>query len=645
MRSLLLLSWIPSIALAQEVTPAATPAAVPETTAEAVEGGAGAEAAAPEAARLEDLEKRIQDLEKLVGAQKARLDKADKELDVHRKGIAETRLKLAAPDTWKFEISGYYRARAHVFGAGSAAPLALDTEGGVQGEQPPGVAGELYEGQATSGQYLNQRLRLGLKFAYKNVASLNVHVQGLDNAIWGDNNDNASSPLFAEKPSTTTIDGVAVPSFEVFRAWTEFRIPIGQFRIGRMPSQWGLGILVNDGDGFRNDFGEAYYGSEFDRILFGTNPVSLIQAFTKKKETKEIPLTAVIAFDRLVTDPLTQYYGYRCSEGVDRATRPNDYDPRCDIDADGVTDLDHSWTEKRDAERRPPDWWADQRDDVNEMVYALIYRGQNIRYFGGTGDATLGGYVIHRWQGETKSQAAIFDLWLDATVNGFNLAFEGVGIYAETSALALPSSLDPTDPLRKTASITSYVARFGYEQDWWKVRFESGFASGDDQISDPRFTGRSLHPDYNVGLLLYEEVLKRITEVKYGETGRGLRSKGGVYNSHYLYPRVYFKPMNNTDIILGAVVAFPDKTDGSNVLAKCADLEVGFDPKPGITCGNADIMGWELDLAIKHKFQKFISVSLETAVAQASDRLPLQVVGLNNDGWFFTFQARAAWEF
>lgn len=626
---------VPGLALAAEPAP---PADAPAEPAVAAEPPA-------ESARLEELEKRIQDLEKIVVQQKDRLDKADKQLDVQRKGLAETRLKLAAPDTWKFEISGYYRARAHVFGAGPSAPQAAATDGGVQGERPEGVAGELFEGQPTSGQYLNQRLRLGLKFAYKNVASLNVHVQGLDNVLWGDNADLASAPLFAEKPSNTTIDGTTIPSFEVFRAWTEFKIPIGQFRIGRMPSQWGLGILVNDGDGFKNDFGEAYYGSEFDRIMFATNPVSLIQAFTKKKETKEIPLIAVIAFDRLVTDPLTQYYGYKCSPGVDRATRPADYDPRCDIDADGITDLDHSWTEKRDPATRPASWWADQRDDVNEMVYALVYRGQDIKYFGGTGDATLGGYVIHRWQGETNSQAAIFDLWLDATVHGFNVGFEGVAIYAQTRALTLPSSQDPDDPLKKTASILSYVARLGYERDWWKIRLESGFASGDDQINDPRFTGRSLHPDYNVGLLLYEEVLKRVTEVKYGETGRGLRSKGGVYNSHYLYPRVYFKPMNNTDIILGGVVAFPDKTDGSNVLAKCADLPGGFEAKPGITCGNSDIMGWELDLAIKHKFQKFISVSLETGVSQASDRLPLELVGLNREGWFYTFQARAAWEF
>lgn len=611
MRSILLASLVASsLAHAQEPPPAEP-------------------APAADAPSLEELQRRIDDLEKVVKAQSASLDKATKEIEKNRAGLAETRLKLAAPDTWKFEISGYYRARAYVLGVGSGVP----------------PAGALYRDQPTPGQYLNQRLRLGVKFAYKNVASLNVHVQGLDNVLWGDNADLASAPLFAEKPSNTTIDGVSIPSFELFRAWTEFRIPIGQFRIGRMPSQWGLGILVNDGDGFRNDFGEAYYGSEFDRILFGTNPVSLIQAFTKKKETKEIPLTAVIAFDKLVTDPLTQYYGYRCNPGVDQATRPADYDPRCDADADGVTDLDHSWTEPRAETQRPENWWADNADDVSEMVYALVYRGQNVKYFGGVGDATIGGYIIHRWQDETRSQAAIFDLWLDASVHGAIVQFEGVAIHADTEALALPSSLNPEAPLKKTASILSYVARLGYEQPKWKLILESGFASGDDDITDPRFTGRALHPDYNVGLLLYEEVLKRVTAVKFGQSARGLRSKGGVYNSHYLNPRFYFFPMANTSIILGGVVAFPDRVDNSIVLGSCGDLPGGFEVKPGVTCGDSPIMGWELDLAVKHKFQKFISVSLEAGYAKASDRLPLESVGLNPTGDFFTFQARAAWEF
>ena len=32
--------------------------------------------------------------------------------------------------------------------------------------------------------------------------------------------------------------------------------------------------------------------------------------------------------------------------------------------------------------RAGSDWWADNQDDVYEMVYALIYKGDDIKLFG-----------------------------------------------------------------------------------------------------------------------------------------------------------------------------------------------------------------------------------------------------------------------
>lgn len=569
-------------------------------------------------------------LRKQVSEQEARLAKQDSELAKQRKGLTDVRLKAAGEDNFKVTVSGYYRARAHVFGAGDAGPDGAE------------VAGRLYQDQPTTGQYLNQRIRMGLKFAYKDVASLNIHAMALDNVIWGDNADVSTTALFAGDPSYTQITGLEAPPIEIFRGWMEFKIPVGLFRVGRQSSHWGLGILANDGDGFRNDFGEAYTGATFDRILFATNPVSLIQAFTKKKETKEIPLIFAVAFDKLVSDPLSQYYGYKCSPGVDQTVDPGRYDARCDIDGDGITDADHSYKEERDPDRRRDGWWADQRDDVNEMVYALIYRGKDVKYFGGTGDLTAGMYLIHRWQTETDSSVIIPDVYLDAKVHGVSLQFEGLGIFGDTRAITLPDSATPEDPLFKTAQIGAYVARVGYERDWFKVEFESGMASGDNQVNDALFTGRSFDPNYNVGLILFEEVIKQVTDELWAGSASGLRSKGGVYNAHYINPRVKFYPYNNTEIIAGFMMAWPDQADGAVYRCNEADAE-----RFGCSAGDniANELGWELDLAIKHRFQKHILVSIETAYAHATNRLPLDVVGLNTDGNFWTFQARAAWEF
>ena len=59
-------------------------------------------------------------------------------------------------------------------------------------------------------------------------------------------------------------------SINIRRAWGEYATPVGQLRFGRMPSQWGLGILENSGDTHDSD-----WQSTVDRIMFTTGIRSL----------------------------------------------------------------------------------------------------------------------------------------------------------------------------------------------------------------------------------------------------------------------------------------------------------------------------------------------------------------------------------
>jgi len=56
----------------------------------------------------------------------------------------------------------------------------------------------------------------------------------------------------------------------VNRVWGEYSTPFGQLRFGRMPNQWGLGMVNNAGDGIDSD-----YQSTVDRIMFVTGIKSL----------------------------------------------------------------------------------------------------------------------------------------------------------------------------------------------------------------------------------------------------------------------------------------------------------------------------------------------------------------------------------
>lgn len=59
-------------------------------------------------------------------------------------------------------------------------------------------------------------------------------------------------------------------SVSVKRAWAEYKTPLGMLRFGRMPSDWGMGLLANAGDGFDQD-----YQSTVDRVMFVTGVPSI----------------------------------------------------------------------------------------------------------------------------------------------------------------------------------------------------------------------------------------------------------------------------------------------------------------------------------------------------------------------------------
>ncbi len=89
-------------------------------------------------------------------------------------------------------------------------------------------------------------------------------------------------------------------SIAVKRVWAEVMTPFGQLRFGRMPSHWGLGILVNDGNCFDCDGGSTADRIAFVTKIFGHYIVPGIDFVAEGSNTKLISP---------VTDyPLEQYY-------------------------------------------------------------------------------------------------------------------------------------------------------------------------------------------------------------------------------------------------------------------------------------------------------------------------------------------------
>src|SRR5207253_257342 len=77
-------------------------------------------------------------------------------------------------------------------------------------------------------------------------------------------------------------------AIRVKRAWAEVKIPVGMLSFGRMPSQWGTGMFINNGNCLDCD-----YGVSVDRVMFATKLFNHFFAFM---------------YDWVATGPTTRLY-------------------------------------------------------------------------------------------------------------------------------------------------------------------------------------------------------------------------------------------------------------------------------------------------------------------------------------------------
>ena len=421
----------------------------------------------------------------------------------------------------------------------------------------------------------------------------------LDNVVWGDNENLASTPLFAGGASSTQANGDVVDTIQVKRLWAEWSTAFGVIRIGRQPSNWGLGLLAHDGDGFKNDFGDSYGGSAYDRILFATRPVTLVKGIAAIASGKPMPKPAddpgiifAIAFDKLVESSAITF-------------------------RKEITDDDRLADENAGNTRQTPFWLSDSGDDVLEMVYVLVFKREDWKVGDQLMDLTVGGYVVNRWQHNTNSNVWIPDLHVRWKMRGVFVEGELYHIAGETDAIA------PDFGKQTTAAITGVVARAGYESPTFRGLFEVGHAGGDDVLLDEAFTGRPLHQDYNVGLILYEQVLAQRTVEKFvGDPDlKGLWSKGGVYNSTYINPRVVVSPGDIFEFRLGFLMAFADQIDGA-IMPLLTNEETGVQELNNDAITETRLLGTEVDLGIHMKWlDDHILIGMEAGFMHAGRRL------------------------
>ncbi|WP_224364305.1 TIGR04551 family protein [Hyalangium versicolor] len=118
----------------------------------------------------------------------------------------------------------------------------------------------------------NMRVRLEPTFNISEEVRLKLQVDMLDNLLFGSTPDSSQSgrdvfTVFSESQNPSPAGTTLKDSIYVKRAYGEVSTPVGILRFGRMGSQWGLGMLHNDGNCLDCDFGD-----NVDRIQFVTEP-------------------------------------------------------------------------------------------------------------------------------------------------------------------------------------------------------------------------------------------------------------------------------------------------------------------------------------------------------------------------------------
>ncbi|MDI3289231.1 TIGR04551 family protein [Polyangium sp. 15x6] len=304
---------------------------------------------------------------------------------------------------------------------------------------------------------------------------------------------------------TSTVDSIIVK-----RAWGEYVTPVGLLRFGRMPNQWGLGILNNEGNGYDSD-----YQSTVDRIMFVTG-------------IKKYDLYFAGAWDFISEGPTSA------------ALREQQGQPYDLGQLDDVSQYVFMAARKRDPELARLDL-AKGLPVINGGIY-FAYRNQVLA--NDTTDAqtsaTFGQSASDIRTGYARRGAQFFtpDLWFQFLYKKFRFEAEASMTYGTIDNLQTAGGTtverNPLDAEDTGWTVRSFIvaaqSEFRALDDKLRLDLGFGWASGDPDVeglapprggverqltADRTFSTGRFHPDYRVDLILWRNIMSRVQGAYY----------------------------------------------------------------------------------------------------------------------------------
>jgi hypothetical protein len=300
----------------------------------------------------------------------------------------------------------------------------------------------------------------------------------------------------------------------------EYRSPIGLFRVGQQGSYWGMGILANDGD-HPTLFGDYAGGNRVERILFATRPAG-----------ESSPFTVALAGDLVFKDPNADLRdGDIALQGVLAAFYASK-------SGDMLGFYGVYRHQSREAESLPGRVF-----DETLSVFALDSAGKFNARIPGSAGFVFGEYEVAYLIGSTD-----FVRTLEQSKRGEREQIRALGAATRLGAVATAGSGD---------------------ERWGRLvaQFEWGWASGDANPNDGTLRRFRFDPNYNVGLVLFDQVLafKTARAASVAEDPElvqrpnpgvdQLPSNGAIFGTTYVYPSVVVRPVPELDLKAALLVA------------------------------------------------------------------------------------------
>ncbi len=345
---------------------------------------------------------------------------------------------------------------------------------------------------------LDHRLRVEAEARLSRAIRL-VGSADLAGSLGGDTTDIGKDFLLVRRDRSRFYDRSTVR--EAYLEWTS---SVGVLRVGQMTSSWGLGLVANDGADREGAFHDPLLGDLVERVLFVTRP---LQAFSDSHLARHVHLG--LGGDLVYRDDLASLI---------------------------------------------------QGDLAAEGVALAFYDGPVVR----GGDPLFAGvYAAYRFQraddGDRLKVVALdaaFRQVVTLDSRGTVLTVEGEGVFAFGSLRFSDGGGPPR--AKNGADIRQWGAVLRAEvhvpDAGLRPGLEAGVASGDADPTDDVGRAFRFDPDYQVGMILFQEVLGRMSALdpervsapdllyKAPSGYKMAATNGAVTNAVYLYPRVRYWP-------------------------------------------------------------------------------------------------------